>query len=71
MVFHVTDIEHMVEGLASKGIRFSDGLNRSRIGAIAKFKDPTGHTFYLYEPSVEALSWPSGAKLKQILAEQL
>ena len=71
VVFHVTEIEHVVEGLSRRGIRFSDGLKRSRIGAIAKFKDPTGHTFYLYEPSAEALSWPSGAKLKQILAEQL
>jgi predicted enzyme related to lactoylglutathione lyase len=71
VVFHVTEIERVVEGLADRGIQFSDGLSRSRIGAIAKFKDPAGHAFYLYEPSAEALNWPSGTKLQQILAEQL
>ena len=69
VVFHVTEIERVVEGLSRKGIQFNDGLNRSQIGIIAKFKDPTGHTFYLYEPSAEALNWPSGTKLKQILAK--
>lgn len=71
VVFHVTGIEHMIEGLSGKGIQFNDGLQHSQIGAIARFKDPSGHTFYLYEPSTEALNWPSGTKLKQILTQKL
>ncbi len=67
-VFHVTDIEQMVEALSRTGIQFGRGITRSGIGAIAKFMDPSGHVFYLYEPSAEALRWPSGPKLAQILA---
>ena len=71
VVFHVTDIEQVVEGLRRRGIRFVSGIARSTIGAIARFNDPSGHLFYLYEPSEEALSWPSGPKIKEILATQI
>lgn len=70
-VFHVTNIQQAVRELSSKGVRFSYGPARSEIGSIARFEDPGGHVFYLYEPSVEALDWPSGAKIKQILAASL
>lgn len=67
-VFLVTDIKDVVECLASKGIDFGNGVVQSQIGGIAKFQATTGHTFYLYEPSAEALKWPSGIKIGQILA---
>lgn len=67
-VFHVAGIEGIVERLSHNGITFSDGIVRSQIGHIARFEAATGHTFYLYEPSSEALKWPSGVKITQILA---
>jgi predicted enzyme related to lactoylglutathione lyase len=68
VVFHTPDIEVAVKGLSDKGIRFDSGVVRSGIGAVARFADPSGHVFYLYEPSLEALRSPSGTKLRKILA---
>ena len=68
VVFHVTDIEQMVDTLSRSGVRFDGGVSRSKIGAIAKFADPSGHVYYLYEPSQEALSWPSGSKIEEIVS---
>jgi hypothetical protein len=67
-VFLVKGIEEVVKRLASKGVDFPNGVIQSQIGSIAKFQAATGHTFYLYEPSLEALKWPSGAKIQEILA---
>ncbi|MGA7732011.1 MAG: VOC family protein [Chloroflexia bacterium] len=67
-VFHVTGIEQVVGKLASKGVNFPQGVVQSEIGNIARFEASTGHTFYLYEPSIGALKWPSGAKIKQIMS---
>src|SRR5262249_44376529 len=63
-VFHVTDIDRVVDGLKGRGVRFANGVHRSGIGAVAKFEAPSGHLFFLYEPSPEALGRPSGAKLR-------
>jgi catechol 2,3-dioxygenase-like lactoylglutathione lyase family enzyme len=68
VVFHTPDIEVAVKGLSDKGIWFDSGVVRSGIGAVARFADPSGHVFYLYEPSLEALRSPSGTKLRKILA---
>ncbi len=67
-VFLINGIEDVVRRLSGKGIDFPNGVVESQIGSIAKFQATTGHTFYLYEPSIEALKWPSGAKLREILA---
>ena len=71
VVFYVPDIEVAVKELSDKGIRFTRGIARSGIGAIAEFEDPSRHVFYLYEPSPEALGKPSGSKLAKVLATQL
>lgn len=71
MAFHVHDIEAVVDALRQRGIEFSSGLTQAEIGTIAHFEDPTGYVFYLYEPSAEALQWPSGAKIQHILAAEL
>jgi predicted enzyme related to lactoylglutathione lyase len=71
VVFHVDDLERTAEKLAGSGVRFDRGISRSEIGAIAEFSDPSGHAFYLYKPSPQALRRPSGAKLKEILAVRL
>jgi catechol 2,3-dioxygenase-like lactoylglutathione lyase family enzyme len=67
-VFHVTDLEHVVKELSRRGIRFSHGIVRSRTGATVGFDAPSGHLYYLYEPSAEALTGPGGVRLEQILA---
>lgn len=69
VVFHTSDIEVAVKDLTAKDIRFAQGVVRSAIGATARFVDPSGHVFYLYEPSPEAMSSPSGELLRRILAE--
>jgi catechol 2,3-dioxygenase-like lactoylglutathione lyase family enzyme len=66
-VFLVSDIGLVVEKLSSRGVSFKDGAVRSHIGHIAKFEAITGHVFYLYEPAPEALHWPSGARIAEIL----
>ena len=35
-------------------------------GGLRDFYDPDGHWFSLYEPSEEALRWPSGAKIREL-----
>ena len=71
VVFHTPDIETTVKELSEKGIQFQREIARSSIGAIAQFADPSGHVFYLYEPSPNAVRTPSGAKLERILATRL
>jgi catechol 2,3-dioxygenase-like lactoylglutathione lyase family enzyme len=68
IVFHVADIDAAVDELRALGIRFTNGVSRSSIGAIADFIDPSGHCFYLYQPSDDAQRTPSGRKIDQILA---
>lgn len=67
-VFLVTDIRSVMDKLTSNGVNFSGGVVRSHIGEIAKFEATTGHVFYLYEPAAEALKWPSGARIGDIMA---
>jgi len=67
-VLYVSDIRSAVEQASRRGVRFPAGIIRSQIGEIAKFEASTGQTYYLYQPSAGAMQWPSGAKIKQILA---
>jgi catechol 2,3-dioxygenase-like lactoylglutathione lyase family enzyme len=69
-VFHVNNIEHVANTLSRKGKGFTYELVRSEIGVTASFEDPTGHRFYLYEPSEAALRTPSGQKIQEILAAE-
>lgn len=68
IVFHTGDIQGAVSTLSGKGVQFTRGVVRSEIGAVARFADPSGHVFYLYEPSANALRKPSGAKIESALA---
>jgi catechol 2,3-dioxygenase-like lactoylglutathione lyase family enzyme len=70
VVFYVPDIDAAVSNLTGAGIHFRRSTSRSSIGAMAEFADPSGHTFYLYQPSPEAMRTPSGRKLEKILAAQ-
>lgn len=66
-VFHVEDLEEKVEQLTANGVNFPDGIVRSLIGYLGRFEASTGHVFYLYKPSPEAMMWPTGDKIKAIL----
>jgi predicted enzyme related to lactoylglutathione lyase len=70
-VFHVSDVESVFAKLSADKVTFVTDPTRSSIGITAQFKDPSGHTLYLYEPSPAALDWPSGDKVKHILTAQL
>jgi catechol 2,3-dioxygenase-like lactoylglutathione lyase family enzyme len=71
IVFHVPDVELAVEQLRARGVHFQDGedaILAGDIGRYARFKDPSGHPFYVWEPAPAAASWKSGPKLEQILS---
>jgi len=42
----------------------------SVIGVTARILDPGENDFFLYEPSREALSWPSGPIYRRIVEKQ-
>ncbi len=68
IVFHTPDIDEMYDTLAQRGLDFKNLTVRySEIGGAVRFRDPTGHTFCLYEPSEESLTWESGTKVKQLM----
>jgi catechol 2,3-dioxygenase-like lactoylglutathione lyase family enzyme len=66
-VFHVADLRRAVADLSDRGLPPGEGVFSSRIGLVTSYRAPSGHSVYLYEPSAEALHWPSAAKIKQIL----
>jgi catechol 2,3-dioxygenase-like lactoylglutathione lyase family enzyme len=55
----------MRAGLEGRGVRMSRTLDYE-VGRTADFYDPDGHWFSLYEPSAEALTWPSGEKIRAL-----
>ncbi|HEU4324158.1 MAG TPA: VOC family protein [Roseiflexaceae bacterium] len=67
-VFAVPDVARVASELQTRGVPLSLRPRRSQIGVIARFEEPEGRSFYLYEPSAEALAWPSGSRLQQIIA---
>jgi catechol 2,3-dioxygenase-like lactoylglutathione lyase family enzyme len=66
IVFHVTDLDQACAALAARGV-VVDSPERYEIGATATCYDPDGHCITLYEPSKEALGWPSGVKYQSIV----
>jgi catechol 2,3-dioxygenase-like lactoylglutathione lyase family enzyme len=65
MVFLVSDIDAMRSALEARGVEFQPTL-RYEIGATAACFDPDGHNVTLYEPSAEAMTWPSASKIREI-----
>src|SRR6185503_9567414 len=68
IVFHVDDIDAMRSSLEARGVEFSGPTDRYDIGATATLYSPDGHCLGLYEPSEESLHWPSGDKIRAVLA---
>jgi catechol 2,3-dioxygenase-like lactoylglutathione lyase family enzyme len=74
LAFHVMDVRAATAELSRRGVRFTEGPSISRVGMVgtlARFEDPAGHVYYLYEPSSEALARPSGSAMQRILAAPL
>jgi catechol 2,3-dioxygenase-like lactoylglutathione lyase family enzyme len=67
-VFHVPDLRGMVADLLARGLSPGEGIHRSAICLVTSYGSPSGHRIYLYEPSTESMTWPSGAKIQQILS---
>lgn len=70
-VFYVPDIQQIYDQLSDQKIKFDYPVRWLPIGGIARFTDPFGNPFYLYQPSVPALTSPSGHKLQSIIAKKM
>ena len=68
IVFHVPDVEQMVVSLKATNIDSSKPLTYE-VGTTSVFLDPDGHRLTSYTPSLGAMNWPSGAKIKDIIGE--
>lgn len=66
LVLHAHDVEAAARALAGRGLPSSAGF--SDIGGTARFRDLSGHTFCLYEPSPESLTWGSGRTVRRLAA---
>jgi catechol 2,3-dioxygenase-like lactoylglutathione lyase family enzyme len=67
-VFHAPDVLAMEHALQQRGLEFRTHVRFSDIGGTARFTDPSGNIFCLYQPSHESLSWGSGWKVQQLIA---
>ena len=65
-MFLVEDVEASRAVLERRGITFLP-TSWYQPGGIADFYDPDGHWLTLYEPSKEAMSWPSGDRIRAVL----
>jgi catechol 2,3-dioxygenase-like lactoylglutathione lyase family enzyme len=67
IVFLVDDLRSAQAALEARGITFIPAVWYS-VGGIADFYDPDGHWLTLYEPSEEAMTWPSGRRIEAVRA---
>jgi catechol 2,3-dioxygenase-like lactoylglutathione lyase family enzyme len=71
IVFYTYKIVERWETLMERGLVFkSHHVGFSDIGGSVRYFDPSGHTFCLYEPSDESLTWGSGPKVRELIAER-
>jgi catechol 2,3-dioxygenase-like lactoylglutathione lyase family enzyme len=70
-VLHVDDLGETVWRLARRGVPLAHTVRYSREGATARVDAPSGHLFWLFEPSDEGRDGPGGRKLEEILAAEL
>jgi catechol 2,3-dioxygenase-like lactoylglutathione lyase family enzyme len=67
-VFLVDDVRRQAVTLKNRGVAVG-AVSTSEIGNIARFTDPNGHAYFLYEPSKASLDWPSGAVLRELSSQ--
>jgi catechol 2,3-dioxygenase-like lactoylglutathione lyase family enzyme len=65
IVFMVDDFDTVRDALAHRGVEFMRRRTYD-VGMVTDFYDPDGHRLMIYQPSEEALSWPSGQKLRDV-----
>lgn len=65
IVFMVDDFNTVRDALARRGVEFMRRRTYD-VGMVTDFYDPDGHRLMIYQPSEEALSWPSGQKLRDV-----
>lgn len=66
VVWLVDDIRQATANLAARGVAFKP-TDWYQPGGIADFYDPDGRWLTLYQPSDEALQWPSGERLRAVI----
>ena len=69
IVFLVDDLDAVRAGLEAQGVAFLP-TDHYQVGAIADFYDPDGHWLTLYEPSEEAMGWPSGDRIAAVMSKR-
>lgn len=67
LVFYTADCADAEQALRRRGLQFRSSTGFSDIGGTARFNDPTGHVFCLYQPSAESLEWGSAAKVLDLM----
>lgn len=67
-VFHAPDVTMAQQALRHRGLTTCSPVGYSDIGATIRFTDPFGHTFCVYQPSTESLSWGSGDTVLKLTA---
>jgi lactoylglutathione lyase len=65
IVFLVDDLRAVQASLEARGIQFIPAV-WYQVGGIADFYDPDGHWLTLYQPSEEAMGWPSGKRIAAV-----
>jgi catechol 2,3-dioxygenase-like lactoylglutathione lyase family enzyme len=66
VVWLVDDIRQATANLTARGVAFKP-TDWYQPGGIADFYDPDGRWLTLYEPSEEALGWPSGERIRAVV----
>lgn len=67
MVFYTADVLAAERALTQRGLSFRSSTGFSDIGGTARFTDPSGHIFCLYQPSAESLTWGSAGKVLELM----
>jgi predicted enzyme related to lactoylglutathione lyase len=66
-VFYVEGVEAQTRLLGDQGVPVLRAPLRAEIGTTSLVADPNGHALYLYEASAEALTWPSGDRIRRVM----
>jgi catechol 2,3-dioxygenase-like lactoylglutathione lyase family enzyme len=66
VVWLVDDVRQATANLAARGVEFKP-TDWYQPGGIADFYDPDGRWLTLYQPSEEAMAWPSGERIRAVI----
>jgi catechol 2,3-dioxygenase-like lactoylglutathione lyase family enzyme len=66
VVWLVDDVRQATANLTARGVEFKP-TDWYQPGGIADFYDPDGRWLTLYQPSEEALGWPSGERIRAVI----